>query len=425
MAITQQELGRRIRESREASRLTQEEVARHLGLSRPTVVQIEAGNRSVSSLELDKLAYLFGRDIREFVAESFAEQDVLATLFRAQPDLTEQPAVMERVRSCILLGREYTNLERLLGINRREASLGTHALPMPGNRWDAVQQGQHIAEEERRRLEIGYAPLPDLAELLESQGVRTGMVGLPDDVSGFTLSPQKVGLFVVVNSTHSTVRRRFSLAHEYGHVLLDRARIGFVSRATDRDDLIEVRANAFAAAFLMPEDGVREFIEGLGKGKPSRMYAEVFDEVASLDVEGRTEPGSQSIQLYDVVLLAHHFGTSRLAALYRLRNLRLLSEAEFDKLKRLDETGAGKHLAALLGSGVDSSEMPEREQPGTRSEFRYRFLTLALEAFRREEISRGKLKDLAAMVQLPAGDLDRLLEDLGLDDDAHASKGDQ
>ena len=70
MAITQQELGTRIRAAREASRMTQDEVAKHLGVSRPTVVQIEAGNRSVSSLELDQLAYLCGRDIRECVFRS-------------------------------------------------------------------------------------------------------------------------------------------------------------------------------------------------------------------------------------------------------------------------------------------------------------------------------------------------------------------
>jgi len=98
MAITQQELGTRIRAAREASRMTQHQVAKHLGVSRPTVVQIEAGNRSVSSLDLDKVAYLFGRDLREFVAESFQAEDTLAALFRAQPDVVEQPAAMEKMR---------------------------------------------------------------------------------------------------------------------------------------------------------------------------------------------------------------------------------------------------------------------------------------------------------------------------------------
>lgn len=132
------------------------------------------------------------------------------------------------------------------------------------------------------------------------------------------------------------LRRRFSLAHEYAHVVVDRDRAGLVSRASDRDDLIEVRANSFAASFLMPEEGVRQFVAGLGKGSPSRTYAEMFDEAGSVDVEGRSEPGSQSVQLYDVVQLAHYFGVSRLAALYRLRNLRLVSAAEFEQLSLSD-----------------------------------------------------------------------------------------
>lgn len=61
MPITQQELGRRIRAARETCRMTQDDVAKHLGVSGPTFVQIEAGNRSVSSLELDKIVLLFVR----------------------------------------------------------------------------------------------------------------------------------------------------------------------------------------------------------------------------------------------------------------------------------------------------------------------------------------------------------------------------
>ena len=371
MAITQQELGGRIRSAREANRMTQDEVAKHLGVSRPTVVQIEAGKRSVSSLELDKLAYLYGRDIREFIAESFREEDTLAALFRAQPDVTGQPAVMEALRECIALGRELTNLERLVGIDRDLTAVAAYPGQAPRTRWEAIQQGERVADEERRRLGLGSAPLSDLAELLETQGVRTGIVKLPEDVSGLTLSDRNIGLFVVGNRAHHQLRRRFSFAHEYAHVVVDRDRAGLVSRTTDRDDLVEVRANAFAAGFLMPEEGVRQFIAGLGKGKPSRAYAEVFDEAGSVNVEGRSDPGTQAVQLYDVVQIAHHFGVSRLAALYRLRNLRLVSAAEFDQLKALDDTDKGKQLARLLG-------LAEPDDSMVRDEFRHRFLGLAL-----------------------------------------------
>lgn len=394
--------------------MTQDDAAKHLGVSRPTFVQIEAGNRSVSSLELDRLAYLFGRDIREFVAEAFNEEDSLTALFRAQPAVTAEPAVLEKLRECMALGRELTNLERLVGIDRDLAAVVSYPLSIPNNRWEAVQQGQRLAEEERRRLGLGHAPLPGLSELLESQGVRTGVVDLPDEVSGLTLSDRKVGLFVVVNGAHSWLRRRFSFAHEYAHVLADRERSGLVSQTSARDDLVEVRANAFAANFLMPEEGIRQFVAGLGKGRPSRLFAEVFDEAGYLKVEGRSAPGSQAIQLYDVVQLAHHWGVSRLSALFRLRNLRHLTEAEFGHLKALDERGKGKQLAKLLGLAEPASEE-------VRSEFKHRFLGLALEAFRRDEISRGKLRELVAMVNLTADDLERLLDDAGFADENAAA----
>lgn len=387
--------------------MTQDDAAKHLGVSRPTFVQIEAGNRSVSSLELDKLAYLFGRDIRELVADAFHEEDSLTALFRAQPDVAGDPKVLEKLRECMALGRELTNLERLVGIDRDLSAVASYPLPAPKARWEAVQQGQRLAQEERRRLGLAHAPLPDLGELLESQGVRTGLVDLPNDVSGLTLSDRKVGLFVVANGVHHYLRRRFSFAHEYAHVVADRDRSGLISQASARDDLIEVRANAFAANFLMPEEGVRPFVAGLGKGKPSRLFAEVFDEAGYLSVEGRSGPGTQTLQLYDVVQLAHHFGVSRLSALFRLRNLRLLSEADFEHLKALDDRGKGRHLAKLLG-------LAEPHHDEIRSEFKHRFLGLALEAYRRDEISRSKLSELVAMVGLTAGSLDQLLDDAGI-----------
>lgn len=394
--------------------MTQDDAAKHLGVSRPTFVQIEAGNRSVSSLELDKLAFLFGRDIREFVANNFQEEDPLSALFRAQAAVVGEPVVLEKLRECMSLGHELTNLERLVGIDRDLSGVATYPLPAPKSRWDAIQQGQRLAEEERRRLGLGHAPLPDMSELLESQGVRTGLVDLPDDVSGLTLSDRKLGLFVVVNRAHHYLRRRFSFAHEYAHVIVDRGQFGLISRTSERDDLLEVRANAFAANFLLPAEGVRQFLAGLGKGKPSRVSAEIFDEAGSLSVEGRSEPGSQTLQLYDLVQLAHHFGVSRLSTLFRLRNLRLVTDSEFEHQKAVDEQGKGKQLAVLLG-------IVEPDHSVMRSEFKHRFLGLALEAFRRDELSRGKLRELVAMVGLEEDDLVQLIDEAGINADGGLS----
>jgi len=308
MAVSPQELGRRLREAREASGMTQEQVSRELGLSRASVAQMELGNRQVNSLELDRLAYLYGRDIRQFLAETFQPQDALTVLLRANPDLTRDGKVAEGLRRCIALGREISNLETLLGIERDAMAPAAYPTTSLKSKWDAIQQGGRVALEERRRLNLGDSPLPDISEILDSQGIRIAFVPLPNDVSGLTIHEAGVGIFVAVNSSHSPLRRRFSFAHEYAHVLLDReVSRSIISRGDNRAELIEMRANSFAAVFLMPDEGVRRYVQALGKGKPSRSVADVFDETDVMRVQRRSKPGAQEIRIYDLVLIAHRF----------------------------------------------------------------------------------------------------------------------
>lgn len=407
MAITTEELARRLRVARETCRLTQEEVGRQLGLSRASVVQLEAGKRAVSSIELQQLAFLFGRDIRDFVAEeAFSAEDSLVALFRAETDAGGRPQMQAKLRECVALGREAKNLERLLNIERDLTRLVSYGLASPNSRWTAVDQGNRLAEDERRRLGLRASGIPDLAELLESIGVRTGIVELPKDVSGVTLDDRELGAFVIVNRAHAATRRRFSLAHEYAHVLVDRARRVSISRDAERAELAEVRANAFAAAFLMPEEGVMQFVAQLGKGKPSRSHADVFDEADSLVVEGRAEPGSQAIQLYDVVRLAHHFEVSVGSALFRLKNLKLVTVPEFEVLRALDSEGKARQLEEALGL-----REPERNDRA----FESRFLALALEAVRRELISHGKLRDLVKLIGRSPREAESLIAAAGIE----------
>jgi len=406
MPVSRQELARRLRVAREARGLTQEDVSQHLEVSRPTVAQMELGNRAVTSLELDRLARLYGRDLREFVVDDFQEHDALAALFRADSGVAEQSHVVDALRNCVTIGREVTNLERLLGVDREGGAAAVYPLPAPRTRWQAVQQGERVAGQERQRVGLGSAPMGNIAELLETQNIRAAWIELPDDVSGLTMSDQAIGVFIVVNSRHAGVRRRFSFAHEYAHALLDRDRLGTVSRTTERDDLLEVRANAFAAAFLLPTEGVRQFMTLIGKGGPSRQRADVFDEGGVVEASTRAAPKSQDTQMYDVAELAEHFGVSRLATLYRLRNLRLVSDSEFEHLKQTEDLGYGRAVARLL-------QLPEVNEEEARDEYRHRFLNLALEAFRRNEISRSKLSELGNMIGLGEIELAELLGSIG------------
>jgi Zn-dependent peptidase ImmA (M78 family)/DNA-binding XRE family transcriptional regulator len=392
MPVTQEQIGYRLRAAREAAFLTQEQVAERVELSRSAMAQIELGNRAVSSLELDRLAVLYGHDIRDFLSDDFASEDSLSALLRANQDIATRRATAEGLRRCVAVGRELANLERLAGILDGFPSAVRYEVPEAKSRYDAIKQGGNLAQQERRRLNLGDSPIEDMAELLQRQGIRTGKVDLPHDVSGLTFVDPRIGSFVVVNRNEHIVRRTFSFAHEYAHLLIDRNSRGIISRASDRAGVREVRANAFAANFLLPETAVRQFLAELGKGGEARLFAETpTDGDQAIALEARGTAAAHDIQLHHVALLAHHFGTSRRMAVHRLRNLQILSERDLRILLEQERSGKGHEVARFL-------DLPEPDHPAERNRFRHRFLGLALEAFNREQVTRSKLEELFALV---------------------------
>ena len=394
MSISRRELGRRLRNGRRASHMTQAEAAQLLGVSRSAISQVESGNRNISGLELHRLAHLYGRDIREFLQEEFSETAPITALFRSHPDVSLDAPAKESLVLCTELQHHIATLRGLLGLESGLVSVPNYSPPAPRSKWDAVQHGGRAAAEERRRLDLGNAPLPDVTDLLEAQGISTAQVPLPDDISGLTLIDDANGVLLVANRDHHILRRRFSFAHEYAHVLLDRHRAGILSHVRDRGNLMEVRANAFAAAFLMPTEGVRAYVRGLEKGHLSRNRADTFDEAAPIRVERRFKGESQELQMHDVVRLADHFRVSCTAMLYRLKALKLLSNVHHQRLLTEDKAGLAKTLRKVL-------DLPEPEHAVERTRFRSHFLALAIEAFARGKISPAKLDELGALVDVP------------------------
>ena len=58
--LSQKQIGRRVAEIRKVKGLSQEELAKTIKISRPSLAQIELGNRSVDVLELQKFSQVLG-----------------------------------------------------------------------------------------------------------------------------------------------------------------------------------------------------------------------------------------------------------------------------------------------------------------------------------------------------------------------------
>ena len=392
-------LGRQLRAAREARGLSQQAVADTLGVPRTALTHIEAGVRSVSTLELTKLADCYRRPVSHFF-EDAGEGDsegVLVALHRAVPGLEHSAGVREQVDRCVALCREGVVLEGLLGLDRR---LGppVYDVRAPRTAGEAVTQADRIADEERRRLNIGNAPLADVSELIGSQGIWASGIELPEQMSGLFLRHPSIGLAILVNASHPRGRTRFAYAHEYAHALLDREGTVSVSSTGNSFELVEKRANAFAAAFLMPRHGVSELLRSLGKGLPSRHEQTIFDAASGEHIEAAVRPaaGSQRITYKDAALVAHHFGVGYRAALYRLKSLRHVSRRESGSL--LDREHFGREYLKLLGM-LDELEAPVPRRHWGRA-LRNDITHLAVEAYRREAVSRGRLLDLGNTLEI-------------------------
>ena len=75
--LSQKQIGQRITELRKMKGLSQEDLAKSVKISRPSLAQIELGNRSVDILELQKMSLILEFSLDDFMSKDFsASQEV-------------------------------------------------------------------------------------------------------------------------------------------------------------------------------------------------------------------------------------------------------------------------------------------------------------------------------------------------------------
>ncbi len=404
MPITQEKLAERLKAERNRLELTQEEVAERMGMKRPTIAQIEASNRAVTSIELSQFAAIYKRGVESLLSENEPEAALGVLHLRNNGDLDD--TVRYNLDKCIEVCKAATQLEKLLGTPQNCVGF-SYTLERPQTRWEAVEQGMRLAAMERKRLELGTLPVRNIVEIIAQHGVRVGRYTLTDDISGLFFVGPDTGMAILVNAGHSTTRRLFSYGHEYAHLLVDSQQTpGGVSRYGNRSDLLEVRANAFAAHFLMPDEGVRAFLDGLGG--PTRQVMEIYDgfkEQAGHQVEDlltaqrRTTPGSQEIHMIDALRLARHFGTSYSATIYQLLNLKIIPKETQEKL--LEDQPRAEKANILFG-------IPKYLEQETDASLKQMTVSLIVEALLQRQLGRPKAYEYMNLLGLNPQELDSL-----------------
>src|SRR6202022_2872311 len=90
-------------------------------------------------------------------------------------------------------------------------------------RIDAAELAESVAQQERQRLGVGDQPVISLRSTLEwDVGLRIFYWDLPSAVAGMYAYTADLGCCILVNRKHPSERRRASMLHEYGHLIVNR-----------------------------------------------------------------------------------------------------------------------------------------------------------------------------------------------------------
>lgn len=383
-ALNDVALGQQLQTARKAARLTQQEVAEHLGIARTTLVAMEKGERKVQPEELITLASKYGVSLHDLLRRRppSGGLDVQFKAYFKKRGMAD-PAIGDRMEQAAALLQR--NAENYLELEEKLES------PLPRNypqEYDVAGlpvevAADEIADAERRRLGLGEGPLGNLREVLETEvGLRIFALPLDSRVSGLFGYTDELGGCIAVNSKHPPERQRMSLAHEYAHFLTARLRPDVqVYRNAGRVPESEKFAEAFARRLLMPAKPLTRHLRNHIKqhGKP---------------------------KVADLVHLSAYFKVSFEAYVRRLEELTLLPMGTFDRLQF--ENFKPREAQRLAGI---TEEIPE----GT---FSKRYVLLALEAFERGLITEGQAARYLDTDRLSVRDLqEQYTRQSGLGDD--------
>ena len=272
-----------LQDRRNALGLSVESVARAVRLSPDVVELAETNPHDVSIQAVERIAFALGLDESRLAYHPTAGADeglaIRLRTLQVEPDIDDVPlsagAVLTLAEAVSII-RVQSQLRDELGVESRTGEFEPDPnYGYPGN--PAWNVGYNLARKTRESLGLGDSPIESMRGLVEDTlGIPVVQARLPERIAGATVagrnSEEREYRGIVLNTVGQNQNvwvRRATLAHEVGHLLhdpedrLEKARVDSYdvngsNPESYSTDYVEQRANAFAIAFLAPNDAVRE-----------------------------------------------------------------------------------------------------------------------------------------------------------------------
>ncbi len=232
-------IGNRIKQARIAAGMTQDEVTESLAtfevsLTKAGLSKYERGGSTPKPTVMRALAKVLGVDSSFFLEEPSTAVRWLA--FRKASRMCKKR--QERVKALA-----ESQLEVVMTLSRALNPMSERGLP-PQTAVGKPAEAEKAAESLREYWRLGDQPIESVTSAIEDGGGVVMEAGDEDDMfDGLSGWVNQTTPVVVVSSAVADDRRRFSLAHELGHLFME---VGSVDAPT-----AEKLAHRFAAAFLV------------------------------------------------------------------------------------------------------------------------------------------------------------------------------
>ena len=283
-------IGARLKQARLLAGMTQQGLASALG---------EAGFK-ISAAAISKYEKEKSFPTAQFMLLASSVLGVPSTYFMHQPQKEVQWTAFRRHSR---FGKNKQEAVMAYASDLAELQIELHSIFYPNTPSDLPEPSQaidyddaeDIAIQLRATWDVGNRPLDNLVQTAEDHGVI--VIGWDDESGKFDGLSGWCGEYpvTVINANRSADRKRFNLAHEIGHLVMD------TSHASVDDESL---AHRFAAALLVPEEhAIRE----LGRERRHLDWGELM-------------------------MLKRKYGLSMAAWIRRARDLMIISERCYESL---------------------------------------------------------------------------------------------
>jgi Zn-dependent peptidase ImmA (M78 family)/transcriptional regulator with XRE-family HTH domain len=352
-------LGAQLARARDARKLSQDDVAALLSVSRVLVSHWERGQRQPSAQVLERLAEIYGVELQALLEpdSDLSSSDLVELLYR-DADGAIDVGARTGLRDFVRFLENYANLVSELGDTREVLKVS----PFGG-----LRKGFTSKEDIRRKvfdvrdwLRLGLGPVGDLPGRLDDIGITVYRTALGKDlttsVSGAFVNHRRIGMSIAVNVHTTPGRQLFTLSHELAHALFHSDQEHLVSAYAANSER-ERFADYWAGEFLVPLEGLRRQAEQLGIK-------------AITDAE-------------EAIHLQRHFGVSYGMILFRLRQANLLNDSKYEELRQVSPV----LLASRLGYSIHPEEWHQDPDRRRLERFPRGFLRLLVRGLRDERLS--------------------------------------